>query len=1097
VDASRGQLATPATLSRKTDHAGTDKQSTAMGPPIQRPVKLSTQEDATRKPGPLSTPVTPAAQQGKGASHLPTPVSPSQSQQQQADTNFDFDMGGDMDDEESNGDDDEFPLEDLPEDWIEDFWQDGNNPVGGAALPKELSIGTSGVFGHLAAQALVDPGITPEMRTTIIQAIETAPDNDKLANCVRPLVQVVLDGAAGQGVEPHRFSFRIAPNWQILLDDILSLYHLHGQEDAAWFTENIIHSVLDLEARHVGDVYVESHLDHFLSEDYDRVRQSDVADAVAGKAPAIGWPFMDVKSTHSRIVGTINPSGKHWIAFEFVLATSMERAKLFYYNSLSSPNGKNKGRTFKTATEILPQVLYLASLRPGSPLAGFDPYALDVEEVPCPQQCGTFDCGPFAIYCTVKRLHNQSVWIDLPSPDIQSQFGRWLREKCALVLWYNHNNATMNNSFREIFEAQRVYDLKQAEIDRLQAEEEDLLEAKRRFADEAVQHHLEQFLAEDADKIGADPCAADSEQLGKKASSKENAAGAPLEFALPQHVLFNRGPELDLDEDEDEDADVQDCSTQYQSIRLEFGKRNDEFPSIIVILRWSSRPHWWINAVVAGTAASAIFENFVRELAQAWLDVYCQSVGIADANMHFVIHAMTTIQTRYMPVPLTTCEEFHGAEDMVGEDENGEDESRFSARCPICDYTCSSAGFINLYNRMGSHIGTHVPQLEGTSHAKQQPSGSEFSCKCPWEGCDFKSSGKNRSSVMANVRKHFGRSHGKEWSEAQGQSLQYFCHCSARCSKRPWSDLKALNKHAKSLENHTKFQCPYDGKNYKTFEILQGHIFHTHWNEGAPPGYYQCNIELLDLSSQCWSAIQRTVKLRLLGASQKQCAWALAGTDCCESDFHFSSEAKLQEHYDTEHSADLWPYTTDHESRCAALFPSSEDLMAHKMRVHKYGYKFQTQSVKFTPHLYFRARAFTDAITKDLLQFSPGRLQEDAGLRASPVLISVGVDGFTCNTHLLLEWLRNLELNFTLAIVSNNISTLDERDFTDVDGAWVGLYDSNAILSNLLDRTQAPRKYSQLFALWDRKQAWKDETSKLYTKRNVKPRGFNLSTKSD
>jgi hypothetical protein len=446
-----------------------------MEPPLHKPEKPSAEQNRS--------PITPAAQQGKGATYLPTPVTPSAPLQQQLDPNFDVVFEDDTEDVEDG--EDEF----------------GTEATDNANWPYDLNFAADDAVTETHATEKVlelYEEMSPMTRAAIIEAIQSAPGNDKLAGYIRPLLRDVLE--AGTYIQTTEY-------WTLYVHDVLSLYYLKGQEEATWYTENVIHSVLDLEAPYVSNVYVACHLDVFLSEDYDRMLESELLLAVDGKIPTVGWSLSEVLSTHTRMVAAINPSKNHWIAIEFVRATTTERAKLFYYNSLSSSNGRQKGRSHVVATQILPKILYLANFQPGYSLEGFDGSQMDISEVPCPQQHGAFDCGPIAIYCTIKRLLDQSVDVYLPTPTMRARFGLWMREICAHMLCNNHNNEAEQTTLREAFEARRLCEERVKEFEQLQAEPEDFLDshdAERLLSDETAQIQLARFLA-DVHKMGIQP----------------------------------------------------------------------------------------------------------------------------------------------------------------------------------------------------------------------------------------------------------------------------------------------------------------------------------------------------------------------------------------------------------------------------------------------------------------------------------------------------------------------------------------------------------------------------------------------------------------
>ena len=156
-----------------------------------------------------------------------------------------------------------------------------------------------------------------------------------------------------------------------------------------------------------------------------------------GSAPETGWPFIDLKAHHSRILASLNPSGGHWVAVEISIPPQEDSPmELIYYNSMSHMTEEDP--SIVAVTQTLPRLLYLASLRPGSPLAGFNPHTLIVEEALCPQQAGSWDCGPFSVYFLVKRLHNALIRRAGTSYFQRCDMGRWLRRGCAKVLHMNH-----------------------------------------------------------------------------------------------------------------------------------------------------------------------------------------------------------------------------------------------------------------------------------------------------------------------------------------------------------------------------------------------------------------------------------------------------------------------------------------------------------------------------------------------------------------------------------------------------------------------------------------------------------------------------------
>lgn len=321
---------------------------------------------------------------------------------------------------------------------------------------NEEAGGDTGRQGHSGLGLLAQSdarGLSDEDREAIQDALSNAPDSDTLASQVRALLQVAQDGETREGTAPGQFGFNISKERKLYRDDILSLYYVQGRSTAAWFTDAVINTLLDLEATQVDDVHVERDLGHFLEIDYvEHLLDSDITAAENGREPIMGWPLVDLKSDCYRIQAAINPSWSHWVTVEVETGTEPGKTSsaLRYYNSSSAAAGR--GPTFRAATETLPKLLYLASLRPGSPLAGFDPHQLDVEEVICPQQVGDYDCGPFSLYFFTRRLYRQPLAVMPSNTTIRNDFGKWLRRGCVTVLYENYRKGSAQTTLRELFE---------------------------------------------------------------------------------------------------------------------------------------------------------------------------------------------------------------------------------------------------------------------------------------------------------------------------------------------------------------------------------------------------------------------------------------------------------------------------------------------------------------------------------------------------------------------------------------------------------------------------------------------------------------------
>ncbi|KAH8640426.1 hypothetical protein IG631_03367 [Alternaria alternata] len=121
---------------------------------------------------------------------------------------------------------------------------------------------------------------------------------------------------------------------------------------------------------------------------------------------------------------------------------------------------------------------------------------------------------------------------------------------------------------------------------------------------------------------------------------------------------------------------------------------------------------------------------------------------------------------------------------------------------------------------------------------------------------------------------------------------------------------------------------------------------------------------------------------------------------------------------------------------------------------------------------------WTRAITMDL--------DELAQSTTTPVLLSIGADGFTCNSLLMREWLKERARNFIFAVTHDNESTLDTDYLTPVDESYVTTYDLRMLSRQSSDK-QDPR-HVDLTDYWDRLQSTKNGVSKNIRTRNQAPR---------
>ncbi|KAH5280496.1 hypothetical protein HBI72_020880 [Parastagonospora nodorum] len=688
-------------------------------PPPQGPAKSERELAITEAVVQLQG--TPVAQTSKEAIQLPTPQSPNKPEGQQTQISHELGTGGELtgknvddglqspvDEHADSGMEMLFGGEEGPagqtaidahqdsageesEDDVESMLrgeEDSDWIPGGEEDPMDLYFDDVEGSGKPALTVQEDEPATGA-QDIIMKDIDNATPDDLLARTVLNLLTFMRESAESSGVPLSRYGFTIAPEWTLHLGDVLSLHYLEGYENEAWFTDNVMHTVLDLETGKPDDVHIECHLDHFLSGDYGEIWETQLAAANRGEEPALGWPLTDMKATHNRMVAVINPSAAHWVAVEFIRATATnEPTRLLYYNSLQSAS--EKGPTYNAVTKLLPQVIYLASLRPNSSLAGFDPHKLEVEVVPCPQQYGSFDCGPFALYFATKRIYDKPVWRDLYDEDEKHEFGQYLRRQCAYVLQNNRMGADHLLSLREYLDA-----LQQREAAEAQQERD-------REQQRAANEELERALAAEAESLDPDVLAAEAEQalltqyldaerVGVQYRNSESISVNPLIQSKPglPHVEHSGVLGWDLDDDpEGEAGETGSRKTPWNIFeRLEYGERSDVTPSVIFIMRWSGS-----SSKVPSTL------DQLKETAQAWIDLYLRATGRSDSNTHVIIHAATNIPTVYMPWSddFDRSEEcLSPAEEPVDPPSDTSDNTQLSYDCPLCHVTASHSVHIS------------------------------------------------------------------------------------------------------------------------------------------------------------------------------------------------------------------------------------------------------------------------------------------------------------------------------------------------------------------------------------------------------------------
>jgi hypothetical protein len=234
--------------------------------------------------------------------------------------------------------------------------------------------------------------------------------------------------------------------------DVLSLPCFRGCEGDAWFTDNVIYALADIEGTYVHDVYVELELNPWFSGTHLEDLPKYIKDAEDGKpisADCLGFPFSDWQPQHNRCVAVINPSGLHWMAVEILFDTDGPVVRCF-----NSMQGDSDASLPRQIARDIPMLLYFASFQPGWPMGPFLINDIKTEHVDCPRQARySGDCGPLTLFFLAQRLHDLPVFpaqLKLETEKMRSAFGQWVRERCIEALWSHYCHASFNTSFSRL-----------------------------------------------------------------------------------------------------------------------------------------------------------------------------------------------------------------------------------------------------------------------------------------------------------------------------------------------------------------------------------------------------------------------------------------------------------------------------------------------------------------------------------------------------------------------------------------------------------------------------------------------------------------------
>lgn len=186
---------------------------------------------------------------------------------------------------------------------------------------------------------------------------------------------------------------------------------------------------------------------------------------------------------------------------------------------------------------------------------------------------------------------------------------------------------------------------------------------------------------------------------------------------------------------------------------------------------------------------------------------------------------------------------------------------------------------------------------------------------------------------------------------------------------------------------------------------------------------------------------------------------------------------ELRNHCDTMHANEPVPWSITTENQCGLAFASNEELRNHRFVCHE-----DSSLQREGNRLPERGNEWTRAITTDLDELVKSTTT------GRPVLLSVGADGFTCNTLLMSLWLQQRDRRFVFAITHDNASTLNLTYLTQVGKSYVTTYDLQVLSRYPRDTVDEDPRHANLLDYWERLQGTKNMHSKNITTRNRVPR---------
>lgn len=470
---------------------------------------------------------------------------------------------------------------------------------------------------------------------------------------------------------------------------------------------------------------------------------------------------------------------------------------------------------------------------------------------------------------------------------------------------------------------------------------------------------------------------------------------------------------------------------------------------IIMIMRWSGDSPVERQHTESPDKQREIFDTQITASARKWLNLYIQATGTERAEVHAVVHAGTNVRTRYVPVLNRSDDEKLEKKDFTGQ---------IHQQCPLCPHVsileASQKATLDKSCWVWAHIGKHMFELlEGAQNG---------SAHCQWKNCAYVVKGVENSANLKRI--HYGNMHGKVWLERHGTVVLMNCYCTDPGCQRQYINHDDLCRHLSGIE------CPMCAKSFLSHSGMQTHYRKYDWHEQVIPGWFRCDIDIYKFDNT-WGEYKIVQKDRLLTLSGLQCPW------CSVSDKYFKTQAALKRHCDSIHSGEPWPYAVTLEHQCGLIFPSLGALKTHERNSHSV--LREQRENPWNINRQYRGMELSQQVTADLRQ----ACQKQQVPR--PVLLSVGLDGFTCNTTLLSKWLEDINLDFTFVVVTKSIPNLNPQHFIFLDDSYIGVYESTVLQRSLLDRSKAPVVYAELLDHWDAMQGTKDQQAKF-----IRPRNF-------